>query len=262
LNSKAAVVPPLAGSAGRYREGPPVSLLRRHFRCMWTNSIPANHDGRVSVVPDGCVDLLWRDGALRVAGPDITAAMPTLEPGATIIGARFQPGAARNWLELPISEIVGLQIDLSELWGREADEISDRIGEAETNEERSALLQGELLRLMPEKGEPARDAAAVFNLMQQDAAETGTKISIALDLLDTSERTLRRRSYEHFGYGPKTLDRILRFQRLMSLARASPRATLAGLAYEIGYADQAHLSREVRDLTGLSARAFVKQLAA
>jgi AraC-like DNA-binding protein len=229
---------------------------------MWTNSIPDDHVGPISVVPDGCVDLLWREGALRVAGPDVKAATPVLQPGATIVGVRFRPGAARNWLGLPMSEIVGLQINLAELWGRQAREISDRMGQASTTEEQSALLQSELLRLMPEKEEPARDAAIVFSLMQRDAAEPGTKISIILDRLDTSERTLRRRCREHFGYGPKTLDRILRFQRLLSLAIASRGTALSGMAYDVGYADQAHLSREVRDLTGLSARAFVRQLAA
>jgi AraC-like DNA-binding protein len=262
LSSKAAGIPPLAGRVGQYREQTPAGPLRRHFRCIWTNSIPADHTGPVAVVPDGCVDVLWRGGALRVAGPDITAALPMLEPGTTIVGARFRPGAAKSWLGLPMSEIVGLQVDLSELWGREADEISDRIGEAETNEARSARLQCELLRLMPEKGEPARDVAAVFSLMLQDASDPGTRISNILDRLDTSERTLRRRCTEHFGYGPKTLDRILRFQRLLAIASASPGSALSGMAYEVGYADQAHLSREVKDLTGLSAHTLVKQIAA
>ena len=262
MNSKIAEMPPLAGRAGQYRDEAPVPLLRRHFRCVWTNSIPDDHVGPIAVVPDGCVDLLWREGALRVAGPDVTSATPIPQPGATIIGARFQPGAARNWLGLPMSEIVGLQIDLAELWGRRASEMSDRIGQVSTLEEQSALLQRELLRLMPEKDEPARDAAAVFGLMQRDAAEPGTKISIILDRLDTSERTLRRRCHEQFGYGPKTLDRILRFQRLLALAIASPGTALSGMAYEVGYADQAHLSREVKDLTGFSAQALVKQVAA
>jgi AraC-like DNA-binding protein len=262
LSPRTVEMPPIAGRAGQYRERAPVPLLRKHFRCVWTNSIPDSHVGPISVVPDGCVDLLWREGALRVAGPDVTAATPVPQPGATIVGVRFRPGAAKNWLGLPMSEIVGLQIDLEDLWGRQASEMSDRIGQASTTEEQSALLQNELLRLMPEKEEPTREAAIVFSLMRQDAAEPGTKISIILDRLDTSERTLRRRCQEHFGYGPKTLDRILRFQRLLALAIASPGTALSGMAYEVGYADQAHLSREVRDLTGLSAQALVKQVAA
>lgn len=207
-----AEMPVLAGRAGRYREEAPAPLLRGHFRCVWTNAIPDDHVGPVVVVPDGCVDLLWREGALRVAGPDVKSATPFLQPGTTIVGMRFQPGAAKNWLGLPMSELVGQQVDLVEFWGQRASEMSDRIGQVSIPEKQSVLLQSELLRLMPEKEEPAQDAAVVFSLMRRDAAEPGTKISNILDRLDLSPRTLRRHSHEHFGYGPKTLDRILRFQ--------------------------------------------------
>ena len=199
---------------------------------------------------------------MLVAGPDVTSATPHLRPGATIVGVRFQPGAARYWLGLPMSEIVGTQVDLTELWGKPAAEMSERIGEGSTAEQRSALLQSELLKLMPEREGPSHEAAMVFGLMQRDAREPGAKISSILDRLETSERTLRRKCHEHFGYGPKTLDRILRFQRFLSLANALPDATLAGLAYDVGYADQAHLTREVKGLTGLSARSLVRRAAA
>ena len=63
------------------------------------------------------------------------------------------------------------------------------------------------------------------------------------------------------GYGPKTLHRVLRFQRLMRLlATAGPTADLAGLAIETGYADQAHMTREVTRLAGRSPGNLVRQL--
>ena len=64
-----------------------------------------------------------------------------------------------------------------------------------------------------------------------------------------SDRQLLRRSKTAFGYGPKTLTRILRMQRAVGLARAgSPFATVSATA---GYADQAHLAREVRAMAGV-----------
>lgn len=54
--------------------------------------------------------------------------------------------------------------------------------------------------------------------------------------------------------GPKTLQRVLRFQRFM---RAAPRVELAGAAALAGYADQSHLSRETRRLAGMSPRELV-----
>jgi AraC-like DNA-binding protein len=67
--------------------------------------------------------------------------------------------------------------------------------------------------------------------------------------LEMSEKTMRRRFDESFGYGPKTLDRILRYQRFLRLSSQSSNST-AILAAEAGYSDQAHLIRESRRLTG------------
>ncbi|MEU5830475.1 helix-turn-helix domain-containing protein, partial [Micromonospora tulbaghiae] len=62
-------------------------------------------------------------------------------------------------------------------------------------------------------------------------------------------RALHRRSRALFGYGPKTLARILRMRRALDLARTG--APLAEVAVRSGYADQAHLTREVRELAGV-----------
>jgi transcriptional regulator GlxA family with amidase domain len=63
-----------------------------------------------------------------------------------------------------------------------------------------------------------------------------------------SERQLRRRFHAAVGYGPKTLQRVLRFRRFL----AGPRDDLARAALEAGYADQPHLAHEVARLAGTS----------
>jgi AraC-like DNA-binding protein len=74
-----------------------------------------------------------------------------------------------------------------------------------------------------------------------------------------SERTLRRRCLDVFGYGFKTLDRVLRFQRFFQLAIRPENHNLAEMAARAGYADQAHMSREVRRMSGITAGEFVAQ---
>jgi AraC-type DNA-binding domain-containing proteins len=70
-----------------------------------------------------------------------------------------------------------------------------------------------------------------------------------------SPRQLHRRSLDAFGYGPKTLARVLRLNRALTLARAG--VELADVAATTGYADQAHFARDVRELTGTTARALL-----
>ncbi|MER6798789.1 helix-turn-helix domain-containing protein [Amycolatopsis mediterranei] len=71
-----------------------------------------------------------------------------------------------------------------------------------------------------------------------------------------SARWLRRRFVQAVGYGPATYLRVSRFQRAVALA---PHVSgLAALAAAAGYADQAHLSRDCRALTGLTPRAYFR----
>ena len=79
-------------------------------------------------------------------------------------------------------------------------------------------------------------------------ARPDTRVAELGAALGVSERQLRRRFLDAVGYGPKTLGRVLRFQRFLQLS--GERADLARLALDAGYADQAHLTRETRRLSG------------
>ena len=75
-----------------------------------------------------------------------------------------------------------------------------------------------------------------------------------------SVRQLRRRCHAAVGYGPKTLQRVLRFRRFVSRIDACPAGLdLAAIAAEAGYADQAHLTRECGELSGLAPAALARQ---
>lgn len=67
--------------------------------------------------------------------------------------------------------------------------------------------------------------------------------------LGYSERQLHRRSLDSFGYGLKTLARILRMTRALDHARAG--GSLAFVAAAAGYADQPHFARDVKLLAGV-----------
>jgi AraC-like DNA-binding protein len=86
---------------------------------------------------------------------------------------------------------------------------------------------------------------------------------VAVDV-GLSPRQLRRRCHAVVGYGPKTLQRVLRFRRFVTQVDAGLPAgqeahDLAALAAQAGYADQAHLTRECRALAGLTPAALARQ---
>ncbi len=242
-------------AADHYREWAAPGLLRAHFGQLWRSDIAAGHSGAMTVLPDGCVDILWRDGRLYVVGPDVVAAHPQLTPGTQVLGARFRPGAARAWLGLPLSEIVGTAVELDAVQGVRARHMAAQLNDTGDPDLRQRLFAQQLASLAGRPGQTHAAAAQVFAQVRGGSMDLAA-VAASLQL---STRTLRRLCHDQFGYGPKMLDRILRLQRLLAVARAQPRTGLATLAAETGYADQSHLSREVRALTGQGAAALCAQ---
>jgi AraC-like DNA-binding protein len=244
---------PVLGQAfGAYRERAAPPALQPHFTCVWFHAVPQDAPGQSAIVPDGCADLLWYDGSLRVAGPDRRAKIETVAPGATVVGLRFQPGAALHWLGIPVSEIVDTRPALECFWGARAERLAQWIGEASTPDGIAQRLEMALTQQLPDIATPDDVAPAIFHIVSKRRDYSIAVTQQLSDGLHLSERTLRRRCHEAFGYGPKTLDRILRFQRFLRLARAPGPAGMAELAADAGYSDQSHLTRETRELAGLT----------
>ncbi|MFI7499721.1 helix-turn-helix domain-containing protein [Streptomyces sp. NPDC049687] len=203
---------------------------------VWTNT-PVPGPGALPVLPDGCMDLLWSDGGLLVAGPDTHAHVPD-GPPATWAGIRFFPGTAPTLLGVPAHELRDRRVELADLWpAAEVRRLTGRIARADHPAE--ALEKVALERATPPDPELRRLVTALAD---------GRPVSATADELGLGARRLHRRSLTAFGYGPKTLARILRLQRALHLARTG--MPYADTAARTGYADQAHLSRDVREFTG------------
>ena len=224
---------------GMYAERAPAADLAGHLRCSWTRLTV----GSGSVLPDGCLDLMWIGGELVVAGPDTVATHAELSAGVEIAAVRFRPGVAPAVLGLPASELRDQRVPLTELWP-DAPALGHRVGAAA---DRVAVLEDAVRRRLADAPPVDQVAVAVGRRL---ARRTGGPAVVAelARRAGLSERQLHRRCVTAFGYGPKTLDRILRLQRFLALGRAEPTTGLARLAADAGYTDQAHLGHECRAL--------------
>ena len=250
--------PILSGATGFYGARPPLESLAAHFACTWSNTLP--EDGRaIAVVADGSIDLEWIDGQLRIAGPDQEVKCESFAPGASVIGFRFRPGAASAWLGMPAPEIRGARVPLDVFWGLDADRIAEWVGSAKTHAEVVRRLEAALAGYAESMAAPDRAAAFIHSSLQAAprAADAIDRLGAELAM---SARTLRRRCNEVFGYAPKTLLRMFRFQRFVHLASRTA-LSMAELATMAGYADQPHLTREARRLAGMTPTAIRRQLA-
>jgi AraC-like DNA-binding protein len=209
------------------------------------------------VLPDGSVDIVWDDGAeLFVAGPDTGPVLRELRPGSTIVGLRFRPGVAGVGLGLPASELRDAHVTLEDVWDAPAGELAETLVGAAGAGQKRRLLEEAVIRRLP--GIDAPDPLILGAIRQ--LGRPASRVGALSDSLFVSERHLRRIFREAIGYGPKTLDRVLRFRRFISLGAAIARGEeqLAGVAAQLGYSDQAHLSREIASLSGLSPRRLVE----
>jgi AraC-like DNA-binding protein len=236
-------VPDGAWLTPTYAEWQPPAALRGVVACLWAGVAP-DGDGRDGLVlPDGCCDLIWDSGAGGyVAGPDTGPVRTAATAGVVTLGVRFLPAAGGPVLGLPLSDLRDQRVCLADLLPAQARFLTPAL----SPEAAAARLLDVTGRLACD-GTPDPAAARVAALLRDPAARTEDITARA----GLSERQLRRRVHAAAGYGPKTLQRVLRFQRFVRLLDASAALPdLAAAAARAGYADQAHLTRECRALSG------------
>jgi catechol 2,3-dioxygenase-like lactoylglutathione lyase family enzyme len=98
-----------------YRELAPPRALAGVVRCLWLRETAEEED--VLVTPDGCVDVVVRDGHAFVAGPDTAPVWSHVPAGSLTVGVRLRPGAAAAALGVPADALRDQRVALEDLWG-------------------------------------------------------------------------------------------------------------------------------------------------
>jgi AraC-like DNA-binding protein len=239
-----------------YRESPPPAPLASHACCVWSNA--AQTGGHVErVLPDGCADVVWIDGeGLVVAGPATRPVLVDIPAGAAALGVRFGPGAAGAALGIAAHELRDRTVALEDAWGAQARELAERLAAAPAAG-RLALLGAAVARRLDGARAPDSLVARASALLARGVPVAAASRQVAL-----TDRHLRRRFHDAVGYGPKTLQRVLRLRCFLALAEAGADPDLARLAADAGYGDQPHLTRECAELAGLPPAALLAARAA
>jgi AraC-like DNA-binding protein len=243
-----------------YREHAAPDRWRGLVECGWTSAAPGAAYIQ-DVLPDGCMDLVWSGTGLLVAGPD-TAPRPVLRAARhAAAGLRFAPGVLPSLLAVPASALRDERVPLATLHGHLGREAAARLGELTASAAHPVaagdpaptgdpwpvaalrVLADVAARLPGAAPEPRVRAAA-------GRLAAGASAAATADALGWTTRSLHRRCLVAFGYGPAVLRRVLRFRRASALLAAG--VPIAEVAARAGYADQPHLSREVRALAGVA----------
>ncbi len=249
-------VPSGAWLAPGYAEWAPPEALRGAVACLWVSitpeaadqadqadeadhAAPANPTARSGLVlPDACSDLIWEQGVgAYVAGPDTGPARTLIKAGTVIVGVRFRPSAGGQVLKTPLSEIANQRVPLADLLPPAARRLPPALDPEEAADRVLAITGALVVDGTPD---PAMARAAV---LLRDPAARAEAVAAEVGL---SERQFRRRSQAAAGYGPKTLQRVLRFHRFVRLLDAVPGPPAAHAARPV---------RAARSRQGRAARA-------
>jgi AraC-like DNA-binding protein len=250
-----------------YREHAPSEALRRFISCYWTLRAPLG-SALNRVLPDGCVDLLFDLGARSLEGssgasfigPMTRALTLELPRGVDLLGVRFRPGGGSAFLATGLASLRDASPPLDDLWGaRQGSLLAERLAETDHETERLRLVDRELLeRLAFARAPHPKVRAAVEALRRAPAGASIAGLSVRLGL---GERQLQRLFLEHVGVGPTFFRRVMRLQTIVGALPEAAEQGWARLALDLGYADQAHLIRDVRALSGLSPTALGRERA-
>lgn len=253
----------------QHREFEPAQGLRDSIKCFWHNVRNAGEAGSdFEVQPDGYVEIIFYFGNLTNIAP---GGEQRCLPSPFIMGLLNLPAmfCAKNRLD-----IIGIRCypwTVFDLLGLP----SGKSG-VQTFEHPIALLQSQLSNRI-ENGN-IQEALAVLTNYLLDARQhvapnsmlfkAGIAMSRAKGTLPVSQvaeaahatvRTLERKFKQSSGHTVKDVSGLMRFEQVRNHLWHNPNYNLASLAHQLGYADQAHLSKEFKRYSGTTPAAFAKK---
>jgi AraC-like DNA-binding protein len=164
------------------------------------------------------------------------------------VEVRLTPLGAHALFGLPMHELTNRVIELDELLGPEADALVERMWERRSWERRFEFLDAAIAARAAGPREHSPGVAWAWQRLR--ATHGRARVRALADELGWSHRRLIARFREQVGMPPKTVGRILRFDRVAQLLLHAEAPRLAEVAYDCGYYDQAHLNRDFRDFAG------------
>ena len=253
----------------QHQEFEPPEELRDAIKCFWYNS--RDSDGQQSsfeVIPDGYAEIIFyfgsvstllHNGNLQVLPSPFMMGLLN-EPvhfytkaRLEIIGIRCFPWTVFDLLGLPSGKegVQTFEHPIAQLQAALAKCIhAQQIAEALTLVEqyflttRSAITTNSMLA---KAGIAMREANGTIAVSQVAAAAHATV------------RTLERKFKQSSGYTVKDVTSLMRFEQVRNHLWHHPNVNIASLAHEIGYTDQAHLSREFKRYSGSTPAAFARK---
>ena len=181
-----------------------------------------------------------------------------LQGSGYAIGARFRPGCFRPFVDWPVSAITDRHRPIAEVLGRSTDDLERQIRNESDSRFRVEVLADFLKHRWPAPDPTAQHLADLVGRIAGDRAIT--RVAQVAELAELTVRSLQRVFADYIGAGPKWVIQRCRLQDAAARVTAADTIDWAGLADELGFADQAHLTRAFTATIGVPPASYARQV--
>lgn len=225
------------------------SLVRWFWIPEW--HIEPGRSVRQHLIAFPACNLVVETGFVGLSGPATRASHRDLTGTGWAVGALLRPAAVPAFTDDPTALRDQYQtMELSTLHQRVSEAMTGPAEDATRHRRAVEAFADWLAETVPEPGPDALLANALAELADTDP--TVLRVEDAAAVLNVSTRTLQRIARRYVGLPPSTMIRRRRLQETAERLRTDPRANLADVAADLGYADHAHLANEFRTVLGLT----------
>jgi AraC-like DNA-binding protein len=169
---------------------------------------------------------------------------------ASCLQINFNPLGARRFFNLPMHELTDRMVPLADVTDPELAAFVRRIEDMEHWTERLDHAKTYVTERLGRYSEPAGSTELAFRRLLGSYGRAS--ISSVSKEIGWSRKHLAHQFRRDIGLPPKTVARIIRFDRVLRLTRTCPEINWSAIAIDCGYADQAHLIRDFSEFTGHS----------
>ncbi|MGW0963210.1 AraC family transcriptional regulator [Streptomyces gelaticus] len=242
----------------RFRRREPAAGLRPYLEHYWLIDWDLSQPYASHLVPHPSVNLVFQryggeDGFAEVSGIGLELFTQKLAGRGRVCGVQFRPGGFRPFApDRPVAEWTGRRLPADEVFTPPAPP-SVVLGPAD-EDARVAALDAYLLALAPEPDPQAERAMALVDLVRTD--RTVRRVGELARVEGVSSRSLQRLFAAYVGVGPKWVILRYRIHEALERAESDRQVDWAALAAELGYSDQAHLTRDFTATVGVPPTSF------
>ena len=235
---------------------PSVSDLSHAIDSLWSYSFEGLESETTSIFPDGSIDLIFKQHQgkvkLLLCGVMNQCRHITHHQGDEFYGVRFKPGYAWAFINQPIQHTLNKLSTLDDYFETAVFENLDF--EALDLENFDHVIQDALY------------AKVDFQRLKQLGKQTELLNTVAYGnasdvaaLQGYSKRNFLRKFKMMYGLSPRDFANIKRLNTLRDSQQSLQGMPLSMLAMELGYYDQAHMTRSIKKLAGVTPQVLLSQ---